>query len=315
MERKIFLFVVPVAREFSYQELSAATSNFFKDRKLGAGQFGEVYRGELPDPLMPPVAVKRLTRQMEARTRKDYVTEIMTLGRLSHRNLVKLVGWCQGGNELLLVYELVTNRSLDEHLHRSERLLAWPERYRIVLGIGSAIEYLHTGDQNPILHRDIKPSNVMLDDDFEAKLGDFGLVRQIHPGHGSSLEGTVMIGTRAYMDPVCMSTNTASTASDIYSFGVLLLEIATGLMPTEVAGPGGLLSNTLISTVRESYGRGSVLEMADRRLNGDFDEGEMERVLLVGLLCVQQDRRHRPEIRIAVNMLSNLKLPSPRIRS
>lgn len=304
-----------VAREFSYQELSAATSNFFKDRKLGAGQFGEVYRGELPDPLMPPVAVKRLTRQMEARTRKDYVTEIMTLGRLSHRNLVKLVGWCQGGNELLLVYELVTNRSLDEHLHRSERLLAWPERYRIVLGIGSAIEYLHTGDQNPILHRDIKPSNVMLDDDFEAKLGDFGLVRQIHPGHGSSLEGTVMIGTRAYMDPVCMSTNTASTASDIYSFGVLLLEIATGLMPTEVAGSGGLLSNTLISTVRESYGRGSVLEMADRRLNGDFDEGEMERVLLVGLLCVQQDRRHRPEIRIAVNMLSNLKLPSPRIRS
>jgi interleukin-1 receptor-associated kinase 1 len=126
-----------------------------------------VYRGELPDPFMPPVAVKRLTRQMEERTRKDYVTEIMTLGRLSHRNLVKFVGWCHGGGangELLLVYELVTNRSLDEHLHGSERLLTWPERYRIVRGISSAVEYLHNSYQNPILHRDIRPSNVMLDE-------------------------------------------------------------------------------------------------------------------------------------------------------
>jgi interleukin-1 receptor-associated kinase 1 len=209
---------------------------------------------------------------------------------------------------------LVTNKSLDEHLHGSERLLTWPERYRIVLGTGSAIEYLHTGYQNPILHRDIKPSNVMLDDDFVAKLGDFGLVRQVEPGQGS-LVGTVMIGTKVYMDPINISTGRASLASDVYSFGVLLLEVAMGEMPVEVQVTGGLFSNTLVSAARESYGRGSVLEMADARLNGDFDEGEMERVLLVGLLCVQQDRRDRPEIRIAVNMLSDLSHQVPQVRS
>ncbi|RCV28833.1 hypothetical protein SETIT_5G434400v2, partial [Setaria italica] len=194
-----------VARKFSYGELSTAIKNFSKDRKLGEGSFGEVYRGELRDPRMPPVAVKRLTKLMEY-TWRDYVTEIMTLGQLSHRNLVNLVGWCDGGgsDKLLLVYELVSNKSLDEHLHGSESLLTWPERYKIVLGIGSAIEYLHTGYQNPILHRDIKPSNVMLDDAFEAKLGDFGLVRQVKPGQGS-LNDTVMVGSWDYMDPTCAS--------------------------------------------------------------------------------------------------------------
>ncbi|KAG0540803.1 hypothetical protein BDA96_03G441000, partial [Sorghum bicolor] len=288
-----------VARKFSYHELSSATNNFSKDRKLGAGQFGEVYRGELLGPHQ--VAVKRLMRQMEVRTQKDYKTEIMTLGRISHRNLVKLVGWCHDDGELLLVYELVTNRSLDEHLHGSERLLTWPERYMILRGIGSAVEYLHSSDDNPILHRDIKPSNVMLDgDELVAKLGDFG---QVHPGQGSSLRDTVMIGTRVYMDPVCMSSNT----------------VATGLKPAEVVvqqqGAGGLLSNTLISAVQESYAKGELLQMADERLNGDFDERQMERVLLVGLLCVQQHRRDRPEIRTAVNLLSDLNYPVPQFRS
>ncbi|CAN6343739.1 unnamed protein product [Urochloa humidicola] len=268
-----FQIDLQVARKFSYNELSAATNNFSKDRKLGAGAFGEVFRGELQDPCMPPVvAVKKLTRLMD-QTRKDYVTEIKTLGQLSHRNLVKLLGWCSGGGELLLVYELVTNGSLEEHLHGPERpLLGWPERYKIVLGVGAAIDYLHTGYLNRILHRDIKLSNVMLDDAFDAKLGDFGLVRQVDPEQGY-LGGTCMIGTRVYMDPICVSSDTVSTASDMYSFGVLLLEIAAGVKPAEVqvAAGGGHLSNTLVETVRESYARGAVLEMADKRLEGNFN--------------------------------------------
>ncbi|CAN6361770.1 unnamed protein product [Urochloa humidicola] len=306
-----------VARKFSYNELSAATNNFSKDRKLGAGAFGEVYRGELQDPCMPPVvAVKKLTRLME-QTRKDYVTEIKTLGQLSHRNLVKLLGWCSGGGELLLVYELVTNGSLEEHLHGPERpLLGWPERYKIVLGVGAAIDYLHTGYLNRILHRDIKLSNVMLDDAFDAKLGDFGLVRQVDPEQGY-LGGTCMIGTRVYMDPICVSSDTVSTASDMYSFGVLLLEIAAGVKPAEVqvAAGGGHLSNTLVETVRESYARGAVLEMADKRLEGNFNKSQMERVLAVGRLCVQLERQHRPSIKKAVNLLSDLSLPVPQVGS
>nr|TKW01246.1 hypothetical protein SEVIR_8G168000v2 [Setaria viridis] len=302
---------LPVARKFSYHELTLATDSFSEDRKLGAGSFGAVYRGDLRDRrrVDAPVAVKKFTLLLK-QTRRDFVTEIMILGQLKHRNLVKLIGWCDGGGDdkLLLVYELVTNRSLDDHLHgSSERLLTWPERYKIVLGIGFAIEYLHTGDKDAILHRDIKPSNVMLDDAFEAKLGDFGLVRQVKPGQGS-LRGTAMVGSWEYMDPKCITTDSATTASDMYSFGVLLLEIATGKRPRVVPQDDEELSlrNALVDSVRESYGKGAVLEMADARLNGDLDERQMERVMLVGLLCVHQDRRNRPGIREAVNLLSNL---------
>ncbi|TVU11470.1 hypothetical protein EJB05_45058 [Eragrostis curvula] len=301
---------LPVARKFSYQELSLATGNFSEDRIIGAGAFGEVYRGVLDDPGTPPVAVKKLTRILE-QTMRDYVTEIKTLCQLSHRNMVRLVGWCDGGgnDKLLLVYELVTNGSLDEHLHGAEKLLAWPERYEIVRGIGSAIEYLHTGYNNPILHRDIKPSNVMLDDAFQAKLGDFGLVRQVWSGQGS-LRDTAMVGSWDYMDPTCITTGTVSTASDMYSFGVLLLEVATGTKPVTLPDQEkGYPTNTLVNVVRRSYGIGAVLEMADKRLNGDFDRAQMERVLLVGLLCVHEDRQNRPGIRDAVNLLSNLGHP------
>ncbi|TKW36774.1 hypothetical protein SEVIR_1G004800v4 [Setaria viridis] len=263
---------------------------------------------------MPHVAVKRLTKLLE-QTRRDYVTEIMILGQLKHRNLVKLVGWCDGGGDdkPLLVYELVANGSLDDHLHgSSERLLTWPQRYKIVIGIGSAIEYLHTGDKDPILHRDIKPSNVMLDGAFEAKLGDFGLVRQVKPGQGS-LRGTAMVGSWEYMDPKCITTDSATTASDMYSFGVLLLEIATGKRPRVPRDDEELsLRNALVDAVRESYDKGAVLEMADARLNGDFDERQMERVMLVGLLCVNQDRGNRLGIREAVNLLSNIRLSNIR---
>ncbi|KAJ1276025.1 hypothetical protein BS78_05G182300 [Paspalum vaginatum] len=259
---------------------------------------------------MAPVAVKVLTSEINEQSKKDYVTEIMILGQTSHRNIMKLVGWCRHGDkQLLLVYELITNGSLSEHLHKSERLLTWAKRYKIVLGVGSPIEYLHTSsDQNPILHRDIKPSNVMLDGEFEAKLGDFGLVRHA-PGQGS-LKGTDIIGSLDYMDPVSIHTNTTSPASDMYSFGVLLLEVATGQIPkVEALG----LPNTLVNAVRKSYSKGAVLEMADVRLDGNFDKSQMERVLVVGLLCVQQDRLERPGIRAAVNFLSNPSHPIPEV--
>uniref|UniRef100_K3ZM87 non-specific serine/threonine protein kinase n=1 Tax=Setaria italica TaxID=4555 RepID=K3ZM87_SETIT len=304
-------FSSTVAKEFSYNELSASTNNFSEDRKLGAGSFGKVYRGDLKDPRMPPVAVKVLTGHMDSQIRKDFVTEVTTLCQLSHRNLVKLVGWCSDGKPLMLVYELVTNRSLDEHLHGQGRLLTWTERYQVALDIGFAIEYLHNGCKEPILHRDIKPDNVMLDDAFHAKLGDFGLVRQVNPGQGS-LRGTTMIGSYHYMDPQC-TNGSASTASDMYSFGVLLLEVATGKRSQASLDPEKGFPNSLTSTVRESYHKGHVVEMADARLNGDFDKSQMARVLTVGLLCVQLDRALRPEIREAINMLSNPSHPVPQL--
>lgn len=233
-----------VARELSYNELCTATENFSVSNKIGAGSFGEVFQGILFE---QRVAVKKLT-QLSKETRKAYITEVMTLSKLNHRNLMKLVGWGDGGSndKLLLVYELITNRDLDKHLHGSERVLTWPERYKIVLGISRGIEYLHTGGESIILHRDIKPSNLLLDEAFEAKLCDFGLVRQVDPGQGF-LGGTIMIGSLEYIDPVCMSNEeTVSPASDMYGFGLLLLEIATGKRPAVTIHEGRVMSNALI---------------------------------------------------------------------
>ncbi|KAF8648627.1 hypothetical protein HU200_064672 [Digitaria exilis] len=309
--------VLPVARKFGYKQLSRATKHFSKDNLLGAGSFGEVYQGELrDDPCMRLVAVKKLKQHAE-QFRKDYVSEIEILGQLNHRNLVKLVGWCDGGaDKQLLVYELVNNGSVDEHLHGPGRPpLGWPERYKIALGVGRAIEYLHTGCHNnlAVLHRDIKPSNVLLDEGFEAQLGDFGLVRRVNPGQ-SSLGGTRMIGTLAYIDPMCATTSTVSTASDMYSFGVMLLEIATGKKLVETSD-----ARDLIEDVQKCYHNDTVLDMPDKRLSlDDLDERrQVERILAVGLLCAQHERQFRPEITIVVKLLSDLShpLPAPGVRN
>ncbi|CAM0948562.1 unnamed protein product [Alopecurus aequalis] len=305
-----------VARKFSYSELVAATDDFPPERKIGAGGFSELSRsgGTLTD--LRVVAVKKLTGTPEA-SRKDYETEIKTLGQLSHRNLLKLIGWCNEGDKLLLVYELMPNGSLDDHLHGDGKTMSWLQRYNIVLGIASAIDYLHAhyDAKRYILHRDVKPSNVMLDEDFEAKLGDFGLVRQLcrQPAAGTTGTGTTVIGSLDYIDPTYIETGKLSPASDVYSFGVLLLEVATGRKPSVSRGIEGH-RNTLVDAVRRYYDRDAILEMADERLRGEFEQWQMERVMLTGLLCVQMDQHERPSIKDAIDLLSKQEqYPLPQI--
>ncbi|KAI5010692.1 hypothetical protein ZWY2020_012829 [Hordeum vulgare] len=211
--------------------------------------------------------------------------------RFRYREL--LIGWCHGSGELLLVYELMPNGSLDTHLYNTDNKLSWPTRYDIVLGIGYALLYLHEEWEQCVLHRDIKPSNVMLDASFNAKLGDFGLARLVD--HSKGTHTTELAGTTGYMDPECMRVGRASIESDIYSFGVVLLEISTGRGPVVV-----LPDNTVIhlaQRVSELYDHGRILDAADQRLNGEFDVGEMERVMVVGLLCTCHDSSLRPSIR------------------
>uniref|UniRef100_A0ACD5WNB9 Uncharacterized protein n=1 Tax=Avena sativa TaxID=4498 RepID=A0ACD5WNB9_AVESA len=240
--------VLQVARKFSYSELVAATENFSVDRKVGNGCFGNVYRGQLPD--LGEVAVKKMRQPMSKRNRKkyvqeiernrkNYVHEIQTICQLRHKNLLRLIGWCDDGGMLLLVYELELNGSVSDHLHGRRTPLMWPERYNVLLGIASAIEYLHTGAYDSskwyVLHRDIKPSNVMLGEGFQAKLDDFGLVRQV-TRHGCGTPQTTVIGSMDYMDPKYIETGMLNSASDVYSFGVLLLEVATAMKPSVPRG-------------------------------------------------------------------------------
>ncbi|TKW29515.1 hypothetical protein SEVIR_3G400350v4 [Setaria viridis] len=299
---------------FCYDELAAATGNFSDDRRLGRGGFGSVYAGFLTDGNHRDVAVKRVS-ETSRQGWKEFVSEVRIISRLRHRNLVQLIGWCHGGagdGDLLLVYELMHNGSLDAHLYDPEGVLAWPARYAAALGVGDALLYLHQETERRVVHRDVKPSNVMLDASFTAKLGDFGLARLIDDGRRSHTTGVA--GTIGYMDPESLFAGRASVESDVYSFGVLLLEIACGRRPAVLVREEDDDYVHLVHWVWNSYGGDRLLDAADARLDGDFDAREMACVMVVGLWCAHPDRSVRPTIRQAVNVL-RFEAPQPRLPS
>uniref|UniRef100_A0A0E0AX42 non-specific serine/threonine protein kinase n=1 Tax=Oryza glumipatula TaxID=40148 RepID=A0A0E0AX42_9ORYZ len=286
-------------RRFPYYELVQATKRFAAEEKLGQGGFGAVYRGYLKEQGLT-VAIKRFAKDSSKQGRKD---------RLRHRNLVHLVGWCHGHDELLLVYELVPNRSLDIHLHGNGTFLTWPMRVKIVLGLGSALFYLHEEWGQCAVHRDIKPSNVMLDESFNAKLGDFGLARFIDHTVGMQTM-TAVSRTPGYVDPECLITGRASAKSDVYSFGIVLLEVACGRRPMSLLDNQKNSVFRLVEWAWDLYGQGDVLMATDEQLNGDYDTTEMERVITVGLWCAHPDPSVRPSIKVAMAMLeSSEELP------
>ncbi|KAG2563553.1 L-type lectin-domain containing receptor kinase IX.1-like [Panicum virgatum] len=302
-------------RRFPYHELVAATKGFAPEEKLGQGGFGSVYRGHLREHGLAAVAIKRFAKGSSMQGRKEYKSEIKVISRLRHRNLVQLVGWCHGRDELLLVYELVPNRSLDVHLHGDGGVfLTWPMRIKIVLGIGSALLYLHEEWEQCVVHRDVKPSNVMLDESFGAKLGDFGLARFIDHAAGMQTM-TAVSGTPGYVDPESLITGKASAESDVYSFGVVVLEVTCGRRPMSLMQGGAGQKNAavfrLVEWAWDLHGRGTTLAAADERLNGEYDAAEVERAVAVGLWCAHPDPRARPSIRAAMAALQSSGGPLP----
>ena len=285
-------------RRFSYNELASATYNFSNERKLGEGGFGTVYKGYLTD-LDIPIAVKKISRASR-QGKKEYITEVKIISQLRHRNLVQLIGWCHDEGEFLLVYEFMPNGSLDAHLFGKRRPLPWAVRYKISLGLASALLYLHEEWEQCVVHRDIKSSNVILDSSFAVKLGDFGLARLMD--HELGPQTTGLAGTLAYMAPECISTGRASKESDVYSFGVVVLEIATGKRsgyPTEEDSDVGL-----VQWVWNLYGRGDLLLAVDEKLQTNFDKKQVECLMIVGLWCAHPDRMFRPSIRQAIHVLN-----------
>ncbi|WVZ61740.1 hypothetical protein U9M48_011568 [Paspalum notatum var. saurae] len=291
-------------RRFLYRELAAATGDFAEDNMLGRGGFGSVYQGHLPgdDTGGQQVAIKKLTAE-SSQSRKEFEAEVRIISRLRHRNLVQLLGWCDSRRGLLLVYELVPEGSLDKHIHSTERLLTWSERYKIILGLGSALQYLHQDWDQRVVHGDIKPSNIMLDSSFNTKLGDFGLARL--GDHGAGPQTTDLVkGTMGYIDPEFVNTHRRSTESDIYSFGIVLLEIVSGRPPVTRLDP----SFTLLGWVEGLCRQGAILDAADARLRGDAGadgERQMERALVVGLWCAQRHQPERPSIAEALQALQS----------
>nr|AKV93687.1 clade XVII lectin receptor kinase [Nicotiana benthamiana] len=291
-------------KKFLYKELARCTKSFAHEKKLGEGGFGGVYKGFLRES-NSYVAVKRISRESKQGI-KEYASEVRIISRLRHRHLVQLIGWCHEKRELLLVYEFMPNGSLDFHLFKGKIQLTWPIRYKIAQGLASALLYLHEEWEQCVVHRDIKSSNIMLDSNFNAKLGDFGLARLVDHEKGS--QTTVLAGTRGYMAPECFITGKASKETDVYSFGVVALEIACGRKAIDPKAEEH--QENLVDWVWSLYGMGNLNEAADPKLSSEFNEMEMKHLLIVGLWCAHPDSKCRPSIRQAIHVL-NFEAPLP----
>eukprot|EP01018_Ginkgo_biloba_P007296 Gb_15976 [translate_table: standard] len=245
----------------AYTDLAAATKNFDEDEKLGQGGFGGVYKGIWAD-TREAVAVKRIS-QVSMQGKKEYISEVTTINRLRHRNLVQLL-----------------------------EPLDWKRRYGIASGLASALLYLHEEGHQCVVHRDVKSSNVMLDYNFTAKLGDFGLARLVE--HECEAKSTVIAGTFGYIAPECLKTRRATRESDVFSFGAVALEIASGMRVLDKRLKD--YNMRLVEWVWDLYGQNRLLDAADQRLGGKFKVEEMEQLLVMGLWCSHPDPKSRPTI-------------------
>ncbi|CAL5438384.1 unnamed protein product [Camellia sinensis] len=286
-------------KKFSYGELFRATNYFADEQKLGEGGFGGVFKGFLKK-LNSYIAVKQISKGSKQGIKK-YASEVKIISRLRHRNLVQLLGWCHDKGELLLVYEFMENGSLDYHLYKEKSLLTRAMRYKIAQGLASALLYLHEEWEQCVVHRDVKSSNVMLDSNFNAKLGDFGLARLVD--HGKDSQTTILAGTWGYMAPQCLITGKANKESDVYSFVVVALEIACGRKPIDLEVPESQMR--MVEWVWDLYGIDRLLEAAvDPKICPNFVKKEIECLMIVGLWCAHLDLNLRPSIRQAIHVLN-----------
>ncbi|KAL0375240.1 UNVERIFIED_CONTAM: L-type lectin-domain containing receptor kinase S.4 [Sesamum radiatum] len=294
-----------VPHRYKYQELKQATRGFKDSELLGFGGFGRVYKGTLPNS-KTQVAVKRISHESKQGVR-EFVSEISSIGRLRHRNLVQLLGWCRRGVDLLLVYDFMPNGSLDKFLFdKPNRVLSWQERLKIIKGVASGLLYLHEGYEQIVIHRDIKASNVLLDGEMNGRLGDFGLAKLYD--HGSNPGTTRVVGTLGYLAPELPRTGRATTCSDVFAFGTLLLEVACGRRPIESkARPEDLV---LVDYVWSKWKEGSILDVVDEKMKGDFDENEVVMILKLGIMCSSNEQSARPSMRQVVSYLEGeLEIP------
>ncbi|MED6106532.1 hypothetical protein PIB30_005522 [Stylosanthes scabra] len=294
-------------QRISYNRLVSATNNFEEAKKLGKGGFGGVYKGYFKD-TDSYAAVKKISADSRQGI-NEYAAEVKIISQLRHRNLVRLTGWCHKKNEFILIYEYMPNGSLDYCLFDGVCFLSWQVRYNIALGLASALLYLQEGWEKCVLHRDIKSSNIMLDSEFNAKLGDFGLARLVDHEKGSRTTKTA--GTLGYIAPEYIKTGKVGKESDIYSFGVVLLEIASGKKVIHHREMEGRVTQvSLVEWVWELYGLRNIIAAADSSLCRNFDVQQMECILVVGLWCAHPDSKCRPSIRQVLKVL-NFDAPLP----
>ncbi|CAH1454522.1 unnamed protein product [Lactuca virosa] len=293
---------------FTLRDLEVATNRFSKDNVVGEGGYGVVYRGHLVNG--SPVAIKKILNNV-GQAEKEFRVEVEAIGHVRHKNLVRLLGYCIEGTHRLLVYEYVNNGNLEQWLHgamRQHGYLTWEARMKVILGTAKALSYLHEAIEPKVVHRDIKSSNILLDDEFNAKLSDFGLAKLL--GAGKSHITTRVMGTFGYVAPEYANSGLLNEKSDVYSFGVLLLEAITGRDPVDYGRPADEVN--LVDWLKMMVGNRRSEEVVDPNIGTRPSRTALKRALLTALRCVDPDSEKRLTMGEVVRMLESEDYPLTR---
>ncbi|CAN1231833.1 G-type lectin S-receptor-like serine/threonine-protein kinase At2g19130 [Linum perenne] len=288
---------------FTYEHLKIYTKNF--SDKLGEGGFGSVYKGTMPDSTV--VAVKKLEsiNFRRAENHKQFLAEVRTLGTIQHLNLVGLRGFSSDNNTMMLVYDYMPNGSVASHLFKGNddsNILDWKMRYSIALGTARGLAYIHEKCRECIIHCDIKPDNVLLDSEFRPKVADFGMAKLF--GRDFSRVLTTLRGTIGYLAPEWISGEAITAKADVYSYGMVLLELVSGMRNSQRHVCVGHYFPVWVANVLNEGG--NVADLLDPRLQGNADVEELERVCRVGVWCIQDDESQRPTMSQVVYFLEQV---------
>lgn len=284
---------------YTQQELEVATDSFSDANVLGEGSYGIVYHGQLPDGTC--IALKNLLNN-RGQAEKEFKIEVEAIGRVRHKNLVRLIGYCMKGSQRMLVYEYIDNGNLEQWLHGplgDLPPLSWDIRMKIILGTARGLAYLHEGLEPKVVHRDVKSSNILLDSQWNAKVSDFGLAKLL--GAGNSHVTTRVMGTFGYVAPEYASTGMLTEKSDVFSYGVLVMELVTGRVPVDISRPPGEVN--LVDWLKAMVGSRRSDEVADPKMEVKPSPRALKRALLVALRCVDPDAQRRPKMGHVVHML------------
>ncbi|KAK1387393.1 Protein kinase domain-containing protein [Heracleum sosnowskyi] len=293
---------------FTLRDLEVATNRFSKDNVIGEGGYGVVYQGYLPNGSI--IAVKKIFNNV-GQAEKDFKIEVEAIGHVRHKNLVRLLGYCIEGTQRMLVYEYVNNGNLEQWLHgamRQHGYLTWEARMKVILGTAKALAYLHEAIEPKVVHRDIKSSNILLDDEFNAKISDFGLAKLL--GAGESHITTRVMGTFGYVAPEYANSGLLNEKSDVYSFGVVLLEAITGRDPVDYGRPADEVN--MVDWLKMMVGSRRSEEVIDPSMETKPSRTALKRALLTALRCVDPDSQKRLTMGEVVRMLESEEYPLPR---
>ncbi|KAL5538062.1 hypothetical protein UlMin_042272 [Ulmus minor] len=293
---------------FTLRDLELATKWFSKDNVIGEGGYGVVYQGLLINGT--PVAVKKLLNNL-GQAEKEFRVEVEAIGHVRHKNLVRLLGYCIEGTHRMLVYEYVNNGNLEQWLHggmSQHGYLTWEARIKVLLGTAKALAYLHEAIEPKVVHRDIKSSNILLDEEFNAKISDFGLAKLL--GAGKSHITTRVMGTFGYVAPEYANSGLLNEKSDVYSFGVVLLEAITGRDPVDYARPAYEVN--LVDWLKMMVGNRRSEEVMDPKIENRPSTSAFKRALLIALRCLDPEAQRRPKMSQVVRMLESEEYPIPR---